>query len=905
MIYSNVKKQRMTATERARAAKFAERWRGESYERGEAQTFWNEFFEIFGRDRRSMARFEVYLRTRLRKHGGFIDLFWPKVLIIEHKSTGRSLEEALAQAGDYMEDMPDDVFPRHMLACDFANFHLVDLVNGIEYRFVLEELPDNIGLFGFMANRPACAADTDPVNQKATAIMGKIYESLAETGYPSGDMERLLTRLAFCMFADDAGIFEHGSFGRWLQKADPASLGALLMHLFQVLNTPVGKRQAGSDPLLSSFPYINGDLFSDPIAIPNINEASKLLLLKADAYDWSKVNPAIFGSMFQVVLDKKSRRQAGAHYTTEDNIMRVIRPLFLDSLRAEFEKTKSGSNRKKSLEKFQAKLSGLSFLDPACGSGNFLAIVYREIRRLELEVILEIHDVRTKRLNVAGLSNVDVNQFYGIEISRFSSQIAEISMWMTDHLMNMELGAKYGLAYARIPLKKSPTVRCADALETDWNEVLPSSRCSYVFGNPPYGGSKMTTAEQRAQVRRVADLGGAGGTLDYVAAWFFKAAAYCKKAPDMRIGFVATSSITQGEQAGQMWPSLLKKHGLNIEFAYRPFKWGSEAPGMAHVHVVIIGFGKRVNGKRLFHTDYNEIMEENPAVISPYLFGTDSARVVLESSKPINGLPRVKTGSKPIDGGHYIFSDVQKDEFLELEPGAERYMREFVGGREHISGTRRWILALHDASPADLNALPAVKKRLGMVRAHRLASKDPSTRKLAEIPQIYHINVMPTVPYLAIPEVSSERRKYIPIGYMKPSAIPTNKLKIVENAGLGLFGLLTSSMHMAWLAGIGGRLEERYDYSINMVYNTFPVPDAPLNVLEPFAQSILDARAAHPDSTLKDLYDPITMPPNLAKAHRKLDRRVDRLYCREPFNTDLERVEFLLDRYCKMVGVGV
>ena len=803
-----------------------------------------------------------------------------------------------------MEDMPEDVFPQRMLACDFANFHLIDLMDKVEYRFVLEDLPDNIDLFGFMTNRATTVADTDPVNQKATVIMGKIYESLAKTGYPSGDMERLLTRLAFCMFADDTGIFEHGSFGKWLQKTDPTSIGPMLIHLFQILNTPINKRQIDSNPLLLSFPYVNGDLFRDTIAIPNISQSSRHLLLKADAYNWSKVNPAIFGSMFQVVLDKKARRQTGAHYTTEDNILRVIRPLFLDDLHSEFEEAKSGSNRKKSLEKFQVKLAGLTFLDPACGSGNFLAIAYREVRRLELEVILELHDTRTKKINIDGLSQINVNQFYGIEISRFSSQIAEISMWMTDHLMNIELGAKYGLAYARIPLRKSPNIKCADALETDWNDVLSSNKCSYILGNPPYGGSKIMTIKQRAQVKRIASLGKTGGTLDYVTAWFFKAAAYSRTAPDMRIGFVATSSITQGEQVGQLWISLLEKYDLTIEFAYRPFKWGSESPGMAHVHVVIVGFGKKIGNKRLFHTADDEIVEENPAVISPYLFGTDSIRVVLESSKPINGLPRVKTGSKPIDGGNYIFTDEQKTEFLGREPGAEQYMREYVGGREYIRGTRRWILALHDASPHVLNRLPAVKERLEMVRAHRLASRAADTRKLAEIPQLYHINVIPTTPYLVIPEVSSERRKYIPIGYMKPPAIPTNKLKIVENASLGLFGLLTSSMHMAWLAGIGGRLEERYDYSINMVYNTFPIPDTPLDVLEPYTQAVLDARTTHPDSTLKDLYDPITMPPNLAKTHRNLDRRVDKMYRKEPFNTTQERVEFLLDRYCKTFNQG-
>lgn len=888
----------MTAEERVRATKFVNMWRGETCERGESQTFWNEFFEVFGRSRRSVALFE----QRAKKLGGygFIDLFWPNKMIVEHKSEGFSLERALEQAAGYTPHLREEDIPRYILACDFARFVLVDLEERTEHAFALEELPDKVGLFGFMADRRVDEADANPVNQKATTMMADIYKSLADAGYPSGDMERLLTRLAFCMFSDDAGIFERGSFGRWLSgHTNGLTLGPMLAYLFQVLNK---KERAGLSPAMEPFPYIDGDLFSDAVEVPPSTDRIRDLLIEANGHDWSKVSPAIFGGMFQAVLDKGQRRHAGAHYTTEENIMRVIRPLFLDDLRRELRDAKAGINRKVALETFQRRLAGLKFLDPACGSGNFLAVAYRELRRLELDAILEIHDTKTQRINVNGLSMVDVNQFYGIEINRFSVQIAEISMWMTDHLMNLELGDRYGIPYTRIPLKASPNIVCADALETDWNDVLPAADCDYVLGNPPYGGAKTISGLQREQVNQIAGLGRSGGTLDYVAAWFFRAAEYSEKAPNMRIGYVATSSIIQGEQVGQLWPHILDKYGLKIDFAYRPFKWGSEAPDMAHVHVVIIGLD-RWNGRRrrLFHVDNDEVFEENPDIISPYLVGTEKARIVSETAQPLNSLPKLTIGSQTILAKPYIFSDGEKEEFLHAEPDAEPYMKPYIGADEFINGRQRWILALHDIRPEVLRKLPKTRARVEEVRELRLKSKRRSTLQLAETPTAYGVSAMPTSSFLAVPSTSSERRKYVPMGYLEPPAIPSHALMIIPDASLGLFGLLTSAMHMAWLDVVGGRLETRYRYSAGLVYNTFPVPDKPLKVLEPLAQAVLDARAAHPDSTLADLYDAVAMPPDLVKAHRLLDRKVDRLYRREPFRSDDERIEFLFERYGRII----
>ena len=886
--------------ERARAVRFVERWRGETHESGESHTFWNEFFDIFGKDRKLVAVFERFSK-RLDKYG-FIDLFWPGVLIVEHKSAGRSLEQAMGQAEEYVVGLPEAHVPRYMLACDFAKFHLVDLEAPKDYRFDLDELPDRVGLFGFIADKPERAAeDIDPVNQKATAIMGEIYESLAASGYPAADTGRLLTRLAFCMFADDAGIFTHGSFNKYVEGLDGRTLGPMLHSLFQQLDTPHDARQKGAD----GFPYVDGDLFGEELPIAALSDDIRDMLLRADSYDWSKINPAIFGGMFQVVMNAEERRNAGAHYTTEENIMRVIRPLFLDDLRKELDEARSAVNKEAALGRFQDKLSRLTFFDPACGAGNFLAIAYREVRRLELYAILEMHDIKKQLLDVSGLSKVDVDQFYGIEIKPFSAQIARISMWMTDHLMNRELGEKYGLAYARIPLKQSPNIICVDALEVDWDGVLPAAKCSYVLGNPPYVGSQLQTARQKEQVRQTVgpDVTHHIATLDYVAAWFVKAARYTESNHAVRTSFVATNSVCQGAQVGELWPILLDNFGLRIEFAYRPFEWNSEASGKAHVHVVIIGLGREAGRmRRLFHTDdEGHVLEENPAAISPYLTGAKKTSVVQYSPNPLNGLPKMVMGSKPIDGGSYIFTDEQMVEFLKTEPGAKPYMRPYIGAEEYIHGKRRWILYLHETEPGVLRRLPHVLKRVKDVQSFRLASTTHSTRKLAETPMMYHLNVIPDSPFLVVPSTSSETRRYVPLGYAEPPTIPSNANMVILDTTLGLFGLLTSYMHMVWLSYIGGRLESRYRYSKH-VYNTFPMPDAPLDALEQYAKAVLDARASHPASTLADLYDSAAMPADLAKAHRRLDRMVDRLYRKKPFGSDLERIEFLLERYEAMTN---
>ena len=909
---------------RVRAASFARKWADAGYEKGETQSFYNDFFRIFGKRRESVARYEERVK-RLDDTSGFIDLFWPGVLIVEQKSAGRDLEKAYEQAGGYFDALPEHDKPRYILTSDFQRFELHDLLQRDVVAFRLDQLPEHVEKFGFVlgvASRKF--RDQDPANIEAAELVGKLHDSLRDAGYPRHDLERFLVRIVFCLFADDTGVFEPRDilldFLEERTREDGTDLGPLLARIFQVVNTPEGQRAATLDEDLAAFPYVNGDLFADMIWIPDFNAEMREQLLTACRFNWSSISPAIFGSLFQSVMAPAERRAQGAHYTTEQNILKVIEPLFLDDLWEEFTRIKAlRRGRKARLREFQERLGTLTFFDPACGCGNFLVIAYRELRRLELQVIREHERDETgavaSRLDVGSLSRLDVNQFYGIEIGEFPARIAEVALWMMDHLMNNELSLEFGQSYARIPLKQSPHIRCADALETDWEDLLPAEDCSFVFGNPPFGGAKFQSPEQRAQVRRIAALGGSGGTLDYVAAWFITAGEYIHKsgppAQRARIGFVATNSITQGEQVAQLWPILFGRCGLEIAYAHRTFAWGSDARGMAHVHVVIIGLDDRDGVpavRRLFsYEDLKGDPHESPhAVLSPYLFDAgglaDPNLVVRKESRPINGMAVLRYGSQPIDGGHYIFNSEERSAFVESEPDAASLFSPFIGAREYLHGENRWILALADAEPTKLARLPMVRGRIAAVRDYRLESKRPVTRDLAAFPTSFAFTTIPTTPYLLVPEVSSERREYVPIGWLEPPAIPSNLVRILENATLADFALLTSAMHMAWLRHIGGRLKSDYRYSIGLVYNTFPLPqkEADLSSLEPLAEAVLDARAAHTDATPADLYDPDLMPVNLRRAHQALDRAVDRLYRPRKFAAERERVEHLFMLYERM-----
>lgn len=903
---------------RTRATEFALSWKGHGYEKGETQLFYQGFFNVFGMSVRRVASFEAPVKL-LGEKRGFIDLIWKGVLLVEQKSEGYDLAKARKQAFDYFAGLNEAELPRYILLSDFQTFELLDLDNNVEHHFNLEDLWKNVEHFSFiMGVRQRTFKDQDPVNIIASERIGELHDALKATGYDGHDLEQLLVRIVFCLFADDTGIFPtRDMFLDHIESRtseDGADLGQSLAMLFQVLNTPENKRPSNLDEDLQRFPYVNGDLFRDPLAIASFDSKMRRLLLTACTFDWSAISPAIFGSLFQSVMDTEERRKHGAHYTTEKNILKVIEPLLMDDLRAEFERLKArkDTRRQTELTAFQERLGKVKLLDPACGCGNFLVIAYRELRSLELEVIRELRTYEAEAIqlvtDVSDLSVVNVDQFFGIELFEFPARIAETAMWMMDHIMNNRLSLEFGQSFVRIPLKKSPHILNTDALETPWEDLLLATECTAVLGNPPFSGAKYQSEKQRAQVRRIAGLGKSGGTLDFVAAWFILAAKYVQKGA-AKIGFVATNSITQGEQVAQLWP-LLYKYGIDIIFAYRTFAWGSDARGKAHVHVVVVGLGyreKKASDQRkvLFNVGSGDVVHENVyAAISPYLIDGGRLRnhqiVVREEPHPTNGLPRLITGTKPIDGGYYIFSEDEYAEFINKEPGAKAWMRPFVGAREYINGIRRWILCPMIIPPDLLKTMPSILERIRLVRHFREQSTSIPTQALAATATSFHVTVLPTSSYLAVPQVSSERREYVPMGWLDPPVVPSDKLRVLLNAEMWHFGILTSAMHMAWMRLVTGRMKSDYMYSVGVVFNTFPMPRVGVELLrgiEPFAARVLKSRADYPKASLADLYDPNTMPASLRNAHRALDIAVDRLYRKQRYKSDLERMEYLLELY--------
>jgi hypothetical protein len=908
---------------RANAAHFAEEWRGKGYEKGQTHSFYDEFFRIFGVPRKDVAVYEQRVRSLdPGRTGGFIDLFWPGTLIVEQKSIGRDLDRAMAQALDYYGWLPENQRPRHMMVCDFQRFELLDLETRRQWRFPLSDLKRHVEAFGFILGvQPRLFHNQSPVNRKASELMGRLHNALAADGYTGHDLERLLVRLLFILFADDTGIFERkDQFLSFLERRtspDGRDLGRWLGELFQTLDTPPERRQQSLDADLADFPYINGELFRERIAMPSFDGAMRTMLLDASLFHWGDVSPAIFGSLFESVIDTVTRRRQGAHYTPEQAILKVIEPLFLDELRTEFERAKAlRTGRDRALRALHERIGNMRFLDPACGAGNFLVVAYRELRELERELFKELLTVDGRVelvMDVALLSRLDVDRFHGIEVDEFPAMIAQVALWMTDHIANTRLAEDFGQHYARIPLVKAPGIHHADALEVDWNAIVPAATCSYVFGNPPFVGAKFQTERQRAQIRRIAALPGSGGTLDYVAAWFITAARYVAGGGDGRhgrIAFVSTNSIVQGEQVAQLWPILFRE-GMEIAFAHRPFVW----PGRAAVHCVIVGLCHRDRQparKRLFsYADpRGEPTESDHAALTAYLFDAgmaDPHLVVRETGRPINGARRLLTGSKPLDGGFLVLDAQERDLLIQAEPEAETLLRPYQGAHEYINGYVRWVVVASHASPDRLRRLPLIRQRLHDVREWRRASGSRTTQALADTPAQWHVTVLPERPYLVIPNTSSERRAYIPIGWVDPSIVPNQKLRVLLDATLWDFGVLTSRMHMAWMRQITGRMKSDYMYSVGVVYNTFPWPaatDTQRAHIEQLAQAVLDARALprNAGATLADLYDPDTMPAELRRAHRDLDLAVDRLYRRAPFGSDRERVEHLFTLYQAMVA---
>jgi hypothetical protein len=895
---------------RTRLAAFAQDWTHATRENADAKLFWARFYECFGIRPESATVYEKEV-TKLGGAHGYIDSFIPGLLIVEHKSRGKDLDAALVQAEDYFIALPEAERPRYIITCDFAHFRLLDLRTGKARACTLRQLPKRADWFAFLLGDDTAIAEESKVDRRAAYQVSRLHQALLENRFTGHDLEVFMTRLLFCFFADDTGIFgANNQFTRLVQRSreDGKDTGALIAELFQVLDTPRGERQASLDEDLDAFEYINGSLFSEATRIPSFNTWLRKLLLDCSELDWAGISPAIFGAMFQGVMEaghpderrQATRRELGAHYTSERNILRVINPLCMDDLRAELTASK---RTKATLRALYDRLPTLTFFDPACGCGNFLVIAYRELRRIEMDLIAEIFGEERGVLDVSHLCRVTVHQFYGIEIDQAAAHIARVALWITDHQMNLEAAERFGTTRATVPLIAAPTIRCANALQTNWRDVLAPEQCTYVLGNPPFVGAKYMTDAQRADVATIFAPLTSGGLLDYVAAWYVKALAYIEGNPAIGVAFVSTNSITQGEQVGVLWPWLLG-HGAHIRFAYHTFQWHNEGKGVAAVHCVIIGFGLREPDRRTLYL-YPDGLKGEPVPqparnINPYL--ADAPDVALQRrSKPLCAVPEMVSGNKPIDDGSYLFTPDQHDAFIAREPGAAAYFRRWLGGEEFIKGIERWCLWLGNAEPAALKALPLAMERVATVRKFRAASRSAPTRKLAATPRRFHTEFIPEGNYLALPQVSSERREFIPIAFLDDSVLCGDKLRLIDHATLYDFGVLTSTMHMAWTRYTCGRLESRYQYSVKIVYNNFPwpqdVPEDKRRAVSVAADAVMAARAAHAGSTLADLYDPDAMPDDLRAAHRALDKAVDAAYGYRGGKDDAARVAFLFALY--------
>ena len=892
---------------KSRALAFSKHWADACNEDAEAKPFLIAFFEIFGITDKRIASFE----HAVKKYGGaagFVDLFWPGILLVEMKSRGKNLDRAYGQAMDYFPGIAERDLPRFVLVCDFARFRLFDLAENAVHEFALAELHKHVRLFGFIAGyQTQVIKPQDPINIKAAERMGRLHDQLKAIGYEGRSLELYLVRLLFCLFAEDTSIFEKRQFQDYIEQrtsVDGSDLAHHIATLFHILNTPPEKRLKNLDEQLGAFPYINGKLFEAMLAPASFDAAMRESLLDLCGLDWSLISPAIFGSLVQSIMDDKARRNLGAHYTSEENILKLIKPLFLDGLWAEFEKIKGN---KKKLAEFHARLRKLTFFDPACGCGNFLVITYRELRLLELEVLRAAHASGQQMLDIHQLITVDVDQFFGIEIEDFPAQIAQVALWLVDHQMNIKVSEEFGAYFVRIPLAHSATIVHGNALQLDWNAVLPAGRCSYVLGNPPFVGAKYLDDAQREDTHTVFAGIDNAGLLDFVAAWYVKAARYLAANPAIRAAFVSTNSITQGEQVGALWGWMLAQ-GVKIHFAHRTFSWSNEARGKAAVHCVIVGFGLgNVAEKTIF--EYENIKGEAHAVkvsnINPYL--VDAPDVIAQSRMtPLSAAPAIANGSIPADGGNLILEPEERDQLLAAEPQAAPWIRPYLGAEGFINGNIRYCLWLVDCPPQTLRAMPLVRARVNGVRRMREASAKAATRLKANTPTLFTENRQPTSGrYLALPRTSSENRRYIPIGYLDHSIVAANDLQFIPDASLYHFGIVGSAMHMAWTRITSGRLKSDIRYSVKYTYNTFPWPtptDKQRAAIETAAQTVLDARAAHPGATLADLYDPLTMPPDLVKAHQRLDAAVDAAYGYKNALTDAARVAFLFGLYQQLAA---
>jgi len=889
-----------------RASAFQKNWRDNAgNEKQDDLKFIEQFLTIFGVDwQTGYPQHQIFMPNGTPN---YIDYFLPGQILIEMKSKGKSLDSAHTQAMNYVQALKPEETPQLVMVCDFDQVRVFNYQKKHPYKpFKVSELRKYVRIFRLLAGYGGADEPKTEIelNTDASYKLARLHDALKEKNYTGHPLEVYLVRLLFCLFADDTGIFEKSTFRKYIEDSNPdgSDLSMRMMMLFSILDTPPENRMTNLSEELKRFRYIDGSLFREPLPPAIFDAKMRSILLDCCDFDWTQISPAIFGAMFQGVMNPQERRELGAHYTSEENILKVIKPLFLDELEEEFDRSISTSAE---LRAFQDKLASLTFLDPACGSGNFLIITYQRLRELEFKVLKLLHS-NLQYDFITDHTRVSLNQFYGIEIEDFPCEIAKVSMLLMKHLMDQEVSAYFGTNFIDFPIKDNANIVRGNALRLDWNDVVPAYKLDYIMGNPPFVGYSNQTSDQKEDIRKTyLKANGkpfeSAGKIDYVAGWYFKASQYMV-GTKIQAAFVSTNSICQGEQVADVWKPLFDRFNITINFAYRTFKWSNEAKGKAAVHCVIVGFSQAIKSEKTIFESSGQAI--GVKTINPYLVeGPDI--FITSRSKPIAKVTTMVYGSKPTDGGHLLLTLQEREEIIQKCPEAQSLIRPFLGAKEYIQRIPRYCIWLHNVSPARYSGFSPIMERIRKVREFRLTSDKAKTREDASTPMLFQEIRQPDTEYILVPRVSSENRLYVPLGFISPDVICGDQNLMIPNATLFEFGVITSSTHMAWMRTVAGRLEMRYRYSAQIVYNNFPWPNptpAQKEKIERTAQAILNARERYPDASLADLYDELTMPSDLRKAHQANDKAVWEAYGKPwPLDDEPACVAYLMELYKQLI----
>ena len=893
------------------AAEFADKWKSFTDEKQHARGFWSDFFRaLCGVEDEEIAGIEYEKRVKSSISGNqeYIDVYWKNVALIEHKSAGENLDKAELQARGYWLSLPPGYRPKTIIISDFLNFRLIDVALNRTHDFPLSKLPENIHRFEAIisGNRTRISEEEITVDQEAAKLMANLYLELEAHGFEGHEVSVFLIRILFLLFGDDTGMWTKNSFLKLVMgtKEDGADVGSKLDALFGVLNTPYDKRSNQLIDELKLFPYVNGGIFAEKIAVIDFNKKMRVALVDVANYNWTTINPTIFGSLFQLIKNKEARRELGEHYTSEENINKIVYPLFLDELQ---ERLSAAWDNKKELKKLRQDLAKIKIFDPACGCGNFLVVSYRHLRQLELELIVRLSNLEGAQENVQldgsmGLS-ISLTQFYGIEIEEWPAQVAQMALFLTDHQENMKLERITGATPNRFPITASARIKIGNALEIKWNEFVEFNDSTYLLGNPPFYGARWQNAEQKADTARIWTGIKGAGELDYVTNWFYLAAK-ALRGTQARAALVSTNSISQGEQPAIVW-SRIWGEGVKIDFAHRSFTWSNESSGKAAVTCVIIGFSceARKSTKQLWiYEKTNGIPSLTyPVNINGYLL--DGPNVLITSrKKPLNSdIPQLENGSMPNDGGYLSnISKAEADEIKSTDSIAAKYLHRIIGAREMIHNEERYCLWLVDAKPSDLRESKVLSKRVSEVLKLRRESKRAATQKLASSPHEFGEIRQPRVAYLAVPRITSEERKYVPIGFFGPEIIMNDKISFIEGGDLFIFGILSSSVFNIWNKAISGRTRNDTLISNTITYNNFPFPSATKlqkSEVSKRAQVVLDVRKEFANETFADLYGKVSMPTKLLRAHELLDASVLGVFGIKATSTEQEILEHLFAEF--------